>query len=72
MFNDILVYGIPLPATERYFFSFEIRLVKAIITDVPDNSIKMIKNAIEIKGTGKSFCIYFDTPEDKTKWMQLV
>eukprot|EP01126_Amoeba_proteus_P061161 TRINITY_DN8173_c0_g2_i2.p1 TRINITY_DN8173_c0_g2~~TRINITY_DN8173_c0_g2_i2.p1 ORF type:complete len:127 (-),score=20.91 TRINITY_DN8173_c0_g2_i2:58-438(-) len=29
----------------------------------------MIKNAIRIQGTGKSFCVFFETQEEKVKWL---
>eukprot|EP01127_Copromyxa_protea_P021519 TRINITY_DN7413_c1_g1_i1.p1 TRINITY_DN7413_c1_g1~~TRINITY_DN7413_c1_g1_i1.p1 ORF type:complete len:658 (-),score=95.74 TRINITY_DN7413_c1_g1_i1:140-2113(-) len=71
LFTDILIYGIPLPAG-RYFFSCELKLVKTIVTDIPDHPAMHIENAIQIQGTGKSFYIFFGNPTDKTKWLVML
>eukprot|EP01126_Amoeba_proteus_P007560 TRINITY_DN12715_c0_g1_i13.p1 TRINITY_DN12715_c0_g1~~TRINITY_DN12715_c0_g1_i13.p1 ORF type:complete len:699 (+),score=84.09 TRINITY_DN12715_c0_g1_i13:134-2098(+) len=70
LFNDILIYGIPLPGG-RYYPSCVLTLVKTLVSDVVDDGSLMIKNAIQIQGTGKSFYLFFESQEEKVKWLTI-
>jgi len=70
LFNDILLYGKPFPATGKFKLSGIIKLENFVVKDIEDNLEINIENALELTSTSKSFVIYASTPLEKTIWLK--
>jgi len=70
LFSDAVLYGHSIPHSDKYKFAGEIPLDHCTVEDIPDNDELDVYNSFAIKGPGKSFQAYAETPEDKITWLK--
>jgi len=68
LFNDILLYGKPA-SSSKYKLSGILELTDLSMKDIPDDADKDIFNAFEFSSKSKSFMVFAETPQEKTKWV---
>jgi len=69
LFNDILLYGKPMPTTSKYILSCTMELENFSVKDIEDDPSIDLINAMELTSKSKSFIVFAATPQDKTNWM---
>eukprot|EP01125_Pyxidicula_operculata_P014523 TRINITY_DN4840_c0_g1_i1.p1 TRINITY_DN4840_c0_g1~~TRINITY_DN4840_c0_g1_i1.p1 ORF type:complete len:669 (+),score=114.17 TRINITY_DN4840_c0_g1_i1:138-2144(+) len=71
LFSDLLMYGFNAPATGKFIVSGQMKLENLSVADL-DNQQATGPNCLQLTGPGKSFYVFADTPEAKTKWLKLL
>ncbi|KAL5037253.1 hypothetical protein BDV3_006777 [Batrachochytrium dendrobatidis] len=70
LFSDVLIYASPGLLEDQFLFHRKLPLDQFRVEHVPDT--ETIKNAFQIVASEKSFAVYAETFEQKSKWIEIL